>query len=60
MRRPTTDALPFASGRYVSDDKTDEPVEAACGLNYRPLQNLKPKYDPENFFRMNQNIRPLA
>jgi FAD/FMN-containing dehydrogenase len=55
---------PFmASGRYVNylaDDETGEPVAAAYGSNYRRLQQLKTKYDPKNFFRMNQNIRPLA
>ena len=53
----------FASGRYVNylgDDETGEPVAAAYGPNYRRLQQLKAKYDPKNFFRMNQNIRPLA
>jgi FAD/FMN-containing dehydrogenase len=55
---------PFmASGRYVNylaDDETGEPVAAAYGPNYRRLQQLKAKYDPKNFFRMNQNIRPLG
>jgi FAD/FMN-containing dehydrogenase len=55
---------PFmASGRYVNylaDDETGEPVAAAYGSNYRRLQQLKAKYDPKNFFRMNQNVRPLA
>lgn len=32
----------------------------AYGTNYRRLQELKTKYDPKNFFRMNQNIRPLT
>jgi FAD/FMN-containing dehydrogenase len=53
----------FASARYVNylgDDEPDEPVAAAYGPNYRRLQQLKTKYDPKNFFRMNQNIRPLA
>jgi FAD/FMN-containing dehydrogenase len=53
----------FASARYVNylgDDETGEPVAAAYGPNYRRLQQLKKKYDPKNFFRMNQNIRPLA
>ena len=55
---------PFmASGRYVNylgDDEGGEPVAAAYGPNYRRLQEVKTKYDPKNFFRMNQNIRPLA
>jgi FAD/FMN-containing dehydrogenase len=54
---------PFiASGRYVNylgDDETSDAVPAAYGPNYRRLQEVKTKYDPENFFRMNQNIRPL-
>jgi FAD/FMN-containing dehydrogenase len=53
----------FAAGRYVNyldDDETGNPVAAAYGPNYRRLQQIKAKYDPKNFFRMNQNIRPLA
>lgn len=53
----------FAPGRYVNylgDDETDDPIAAAYGPNYRRLQRIKSKYDPKNFFRMNQNIRPLA
>jgi FAD/FMN-containing dehydrogenase len=55
---------PFmAPGRYVNylaDDETGDPVAAAYGANYKRLQQLKSKYDPANFFRMNQNIRPAA
>lgn len=53
----------FASRRYVnylSDDETGDPTAAAYGPNYRRLQELKTKYDPKNFFHMNQNIRPLS
>jgi FAD/FMN-containing dehydrogenase len=53
----------FASGRYVNyldDDEAGDPVAAAYGSNYRRLQRVKAQYDPENFFRMNQNIRPLV
>ena len=53
----------FAPARYVNylgDDESGEPVAAAYGPNYRRLQRIKAKYDPDNFFRMNQNIRPLA
>ena len=55
---------PFmAAGRYVNylaDDESGDPVAAAYGPNYRRLQELKAKYDPSNFFHMNQNIRPLS
>jgi FAD/FMN-containing dehydrogenase len=53
----------YASGRYVNyldDDETGDAVAAAYGANHRRLQRIKEKYDPKNFFRMNQNIRPLA
>jgi len=54
---------PFvASGRYVNylgDDETGDPTAAAYGPNYRRLQEIKTKYDPSNFFHINQNIRPL-
>ena len=47
-------------GRYVNylgEDEQGE-VPAAYGPNYRRLAQIKAKYDPDNFFRMNQNIRP--
>jgi FAD/FMN-containing dehydrogenase len=56
---------PFmGTGRYLnyldaSDEKGD-PIAAAYGPNYRRLRELKAKYDPDNFFHMNQNIRPLS
>jgi FAD/FMN-containing dehydrogenase len=53
---------PFmGTGRYVNyfdDDEQDEAVVTAYGPNYRRLQQVKTAYDPENFFRMNQNIPP--
>ena len=33
-------------------------VKEAYGDNYQKLAELKRKYDPDNFFRMNQNISP--
>ncbi len=55
---------PFmAAGRYVNylgDEESGDPVAAAYGPNYERLRRLKAKYDPENVFRMNQNIAPLA
>ncbi len=34
-------------------------VRAAYGDNYERLVDLKTKYDPDNFFRLNQNIEPV-
>lgn len=54
---------PFtAPGRYVNyldDDEPGDPVAAAYGPNYKRLQQIKGRYDPNNFFRMNQNIVPV-
>lgn len=51
----------FSKGVYVNhldaDDATTR-VQAAYGGNYARLTELKAKYDPTNFFRMNNNIPP--
>lgn len=63
-RETYAEMAPFmASGRYVNylgDDEAGDPIAAAYGPNYRRLQELKKKYDPSNFFHINQNIRPLS
>lgn len=43
---------------YLADDERGEEVLTAYGPNYRRLQQIKAKYDPENFFHINHNIRP--
>jgi FAD/FMN-containing dehydrogenase len=63
--RNSYDAMqPFAgAGRYVNylgDDEQGDAIAAAYGPNYRRLQQIKAKYDPENVFRLNQNIRPAT
>jgi hypothetical protein len=45
---------------YLGDDDPGDPAPAAYGPNYHRLRELKTKFDPKNFFRMNQNIRPIA
>ena len=53
---------PYATGRaYVNFMPADEDdrIERSYGENYRRLAELKHRYDPDNLFRLNQNIRPL-
>lgn len=50
-----------ARGRYVNYLEKDEPedaVRAAYGPSYERLRSLKARYDPTNFFHLNQNIPP--
>ncbi len=50
----------FADAVYVNylGEEGDERVRAAYGDKYDRLVALKNTYDPTNFFRVNQNIRP--
>ena len=56
-------AAPFAAGsvyiNFMPEDESDR-VENAYGANYRRLAEIKLRYDPDNRFRMNQNIRPAS
>ena len=51
-----------AGGAYVNFmmDEGQERVRATYGANYPRLQQVKAEYDPENVFRVNQNITPAA
>jgi FAD/FMN-containing dehydrogenase len=53
----------FASGRYVNYLNADEvsdgsSVSAAFGPNWKRLREVKQRYDPDNAFHLNQNIKP--
>lgn len=54
---------PFsAGGGYVNflSNEGDDRVRAAYGREtYQRLVDLKNRYDPTNFFRLNQNIKPM-
>jgi hypothetical protein len=49
-----------AGGAYVNFmmDEGEDRVKATYRDNYKRLAKIKKKYDPDNFFRVNQNIRP--
>ena len=51
-----------AGGGYVNMimDEGVEGVKGAYGGNYARLAQVKAKYDPHNFFHVNQNIKPKA
>ena len=54
---------PFsAGGAYLNMmmDEGEDRVRAAYRDNYARLSATKAKYDPRNFFRLNQNIPPAA
>jgi hypothetical protein len=58
-----TDMKPFSSGGlYVNFAGLGEEggalVKAAYGPNYSRLVDIKQRYDPDNFFHINQNIKP--
>jgi FAD/FMN-containing dehydrogenase len=51
---------PYTQAAYVNmlGDENEERVREAYGDNYSRAARLKTKYDPENVFRLNQNIKP--
>ena len=54
---------PFgAGGAYMNFmmEEGEDRIRATYGSNYDRLAAVKAKYDPGNFFRVNQNIRPAS
>ncbi|HLW47302.1 MAG TPA: FAD-binding oxidoreductase [bacterium] len=50
-------------GTYINfqtEDEGDDRVRNAYGANYDRLIEIKTKWDPDNFFRVNKNIRPRS
>jgi FAD/FMN-containing dehydrogenase len=58
-----SDAIkPYAMGGGYVNFHMDEPdrVRGMYGANYDRLARVKAQYDPDNVFRVNQNIQPAA
>jgi hypothetical protein len=53
---------PYSAGgaysNFMMNDEGQERVKASYGLNYARLAKIKGHYDPQNLFKVNQNIRP--
>lgn len=52
---------PFSeNGAYINFmmDEGEDRIKATYGDNYKKLTEIKAKYDPNNLFRVNQNIKP--
>jgi FAD/FMN-containing dehydrogenase len=55
------EALPVAAGRYGNfPGMAEDPVQLLFGGNYDRLAEVKTKYDPDNLFRLNQNVAPAT
>ncbi len=42
----------------MMDDEGEDRIRGTYRDNYDRLAKVKAKYDPDNFFRVNQNIQP--
>ena len=63
--RSLFDALaPHATGgvyvNFMPEDEAQRVRQGAYGANYDRLARIKAKYDPDNLFHLNQNIRPAG
>ena len=65
VRGTWTEIARFGSGTYLNfgglaDEETSTGVADAFGPNLRRLAEIKSTYDPDNFFRRNNNVLPAG
>jgi len=57
------DLKPYSTGgtyiNFLTEDEGPERIEAALGEGIQRLAEVKAKWDPENVFRTNRNIKPI-
>jgi len=63
-RTAWTDMKSFSTGgtyiNFLTEDEGNERNEAAFGKGMTRLSEIKSKWDPENIFRSNRNIKPAS
>jgi hypothetical protein len=63
-RNAWEDMKSFSTGgnyvNFLTEDESQDRIEAALGEALQRLADVKSKWDPENFFRTNRNIKPVA
>ena len=56
--------IPYGDGggyvNFMMEGEGEDRIRATYRDSYDKLARIKAKYDPNNFFRVNQNIRPEA
>ena len=62
VRGTWNDMKEFSTGgsyiNFLTEDESQERIEAALGGAVKRLAEIKKKWDPENMFRINRNIKP--
>jgi hypothetical protein len=59
VRAAWSKLAPFTDGYYVNlSDADPKGTDSNYGPNFGRLAELKKRYDPQNLFRLNANIKP--
>jgi FAD/FMN-containing dehydrogenase len=62
IRAAWTRFRPFSTGgsyiNFQTADEDDDRIRATYGANFDRLAAVKARYDPDNLFRSNRNVRP--
>ena len=53
-------SLGGAYSNFMMGDEGVDRVRATYGANHARLREIKRRYDPDNFFRVNHNIDPRS